>query len=526
MPVITLPFTATEAQMPAITNSAERKALGGARAGGKSASLGGKASNDAAQSPGLEFVMMRADLADFKKSTLPQLMKFLPKGTYREGEVKNQFKQHSTDHYIDVDTVVPGYPCRIWYVEGKDPGSLKSSNLARVYVDEGEEVPFATWMNAVGSIRAAYPQELWDKINPITGEEFGQFPAYEACVATNPAPCWIADLFPVMPDEQALWQRLYADDPFFDPVRSPNKDYPDKWLDSNYLYVPFLAKDNPHNPPGYFEQLIEDYKHDPVLLARNVWGRWDIQLTGMVYSLQREHRWYSDELGKRLWLPNHPVVLGIDPSNGAGTYACVVLQFVGNRVYQIDEWGGEEEQGSDENLIAWLNAQPWRKEIQDVIVDSAKKDTITRLRLNGLPARACLRKEVTAQINAVKAAMFIDPALGYAHYLMDEARCPRTREEFGKRAYQQPSTRNPDRRVPEQPVKAWDHFLNALEYAILDKMPVAGATGGRYRKSVRQVNGRFQGRSRTLDANYKYYEDLDTIDAARYNHGYRPPVRR
>lgn len=517
MPKISLPFSATEAQLPAVTSSAERKCLGGARGGGKSASLGGKAATSAVLNPGCEYVMMRADLADFKKSTLIELEKFLPRG---------QYTHHKTNSVIEVQTIVPGFPSRIWYVEGKDPGSIKSSNLAGVYVDEGEEVPFATWMNATGSIRASYPKEIWGKINPVTGREFGKHPPFEGVVATNPAPCWIADLFPVLDEELGLFRTLEAADPFFDPVRSPSKDYPDKQIDSNFLYVPFLARDNPYNPPGYWEQLIEDYKHDPVLLARNVYGRWDISMQGLVYQLQREHRWYSEVPGKRLWLPNHPVVVGVDPSNGAGTYAAVILQFVNGRVFQIDEWGGSEGQ-IDEDFRDWLHAQPYAKDVQDVIVDSAKADTIERLRRLGLPARPCLRKEVTGQINALKAAMFIDPAKGYAPYVMDEARCPKTRDEFAKRVYKKPSDRNPDLRVSEQPVKAHDHFLNALEYVVFDKMPVAGATGGQYRKAVRQVpGGRFQGRSFTTDRNYRYFEDLNTLDGPRYNHLYRPAARR
>jgi hypothetical protein len=515
MPVINLPFTTTAAQEPAFTHSAERKCLGGARAGGKSASIGGKAANNAVLNPGCEYVLMRADLADLKKSTLLELEKFLPKG---------QYKHHKTDHYYEVQTTVPGFPSRIWYVEGKDPGSIKSSNLSGLYVDEGDEVPFATWMNATGSIRGAYPREIWDKVNPVTGHEFGEFPAHEAAVATNPAPCWIADIFPVMEDEQPLWWSEYRKDRFFDPVRSPNKDYQDKLLDSNYLYVPFLAKDNPYNPEGYWEQLIEDYKHDPVLLARNVYGRWDISMQGLVYQLQREHRWYTDQVGKRLWVPNEPVVLGIDPSNGAGTYACVAVQFINGRIFQIDEWGRDG--GIDEDLANWLQAQPWKNDIKDVIVDSAKPDSITRLRLLGLPARKCRGKDVDAQVNAVKAAMFIDPGKGYAAYLMDEARCPRTREEFGKRSYRKPSDRVDGLRVPEQPVKAFDHYLNALEYVVFDKMPVPNRTGGLYREAVRQVNGVFKGRSRTTDANYKYHEDLNTTDGPRYNHLYRPPAPR
>lgn len=511
MATLDFPFTATEKQLPAVLSSAENNLLGGARGGGKSAGLGGIGVNYAYSWPGVTIVAMRADLADFKATTLVQIEKMLPSD-------KSRWRHHKTDHYIDIQSVVPHHWSRILYVEGKDPNNLKSGNIAMILGDEAEEIPFATFMHLSGGLRQTLPPDVWDKTNPLTGREFGQVPPYLTYLASNPAPCWLMDLFPVLDEEREAWDAAYAEDPYFEPFPSPSGDFRDKLLDPDYAFFPYLASDNPYNPQGYFDRLVRMYRHDPVLLARNVYGRWDISMEGLVYQLLKVHRWYSPTPGDRLWKPGAPVVLGIDPSNGAGTYACVVVQFIGDRVMQIDEWGGEGARGSDENLIEWLHAQPWAGDIADAVVDSAKADSITRLRLNGLPARPCARKEVTAQINAVKAALTVDPAKGYAPYILDEARCPRTREEFGKRVYRKASQANPDLRVPEQPVKAHDHFLNALEYLVLDKMPVVGVIGGRYRKPGRQALGQrgFRGRP---------YQDLLGGFPLNAN-GYRAPSRQ
>ncbi len=509
---ITFPFEPTPAQYPALTNSAEYKLLGGARGGGKSASIGGILATVASTNPGINYVLMRADLQDLKKSTLLELFKFLPKDRYR---------YNINGGYVEVQTIVPGYPSTIWLAEGKDPNSIKSSNIGGVFADEADEIPRLTWTNATASVRASYPEELWGKTNPIAGQPFGQFPAYYKVAGSNPAPCWLEDIFPVQDIEQRAYREAFEQDPYFAPFASPYRDYDGKQIDADYLYVPLLAKDNPYNPPGYFEQLIADYGHDPVLLARNVYGRWDVSMEGLVYSLLKEHRWSNDDPDnptKRLLIPNHPVVLGIDPSNGSGTYACVVLQFVNGRVYQVDEWG--QEGGMDEDLADWLHGQPFANQITDAVADHAKPDSVKRLRALGIPARPCRAKEVVSQINSVKALLKVDPGTGKAAYLMDEARCPRTRREFGKRSYRKVTQedRQDGKRSPEQPVKAWDHFLNALEYVVHDKLPVASkGMGARYRQPERQA-GRFRGRPNAA---------TETREGTpyQYSNGYRAPAR-
>lgn len=506
MEAISLPFVATPAQIPGLLSSAENALYGGARGGGKSASLAGDAVNFAHTNPGLDIVAMRADLSDFKKTTLLEILKFLPD--------KEHFKHHLTENYILIRSVVPDIWSRIWYIEGKDPNSLKSGNIAAIYGDEAEEIPFATATHLAGGLRQAYPPEIWGRTNPLTGREFGQFPAYRVRWASNPAPCWLADVFPVLPQELALYQSKYAEDKYFLPFDSPHATGTrKKQIDPDYAFFPFTAKDNPHTGPDYFARLVRMYQHDEVLLKRNVYGIWDTTMKGLVYQLLREHRWNSTEVGKRLYVPDTPVVLGIDPSNGAGTYACVVLQFVGDRVLQVDEWA--KEGGSDEQLADWLHHQPYANAIVDAIHDSALPATGTRLRSLGIPARPCQRKDIMAQINALRAIMAVDPAKGYAPYMMDEARCPRTREEMGKRAFRKEAV---DGVAPsETPPRGWDDACKALEYAVMEKMPALAASG-RYRKPER--SGVFHGRRPQDFGNplstkhdHRYHEREDEIDS-------------
>ena len=510
MPRITMPWEPSPPQIPVIVSSAANCLCGGARGGGKTDLLGGLAVEIARNVPDAEVVAMRADLDDFRATTLKAILQYIPP------EILIQ--HHVTEQYIKIQSVVPGYPSTILYKEGKDPGSLLSANLTALIGDEAFEIPRSTIANISGALRRPIPRPLWDKKMPGTNVEFGRFPAFRVILASNPAPCWLMDEYPVRQAELDRWRR-----------GEWGVTEEGKRIDPDYAYFPFTAKDNPHLPPGYYEKLIRDYEHDPVLLARYVYGVWDATMEGLVYQLEREHRWNSNDLRegkvKRLLIPNHPVVLGIDPSNGAGVYACVMLQFYEGRVYQVDEWGRQG--GIDEDLIDYLQSQPYANDITEAICDSAKPDSITRLRHLGLPARGCQRKDVVGQINAVRAAMRVDPATGRAAYLMDEARCPRTREEFGKRAYRRPDQGNPDRRVAEQPIKAFDHFLNALEYVIVEKLPVAGVhLGLAYRDPVIQTGGKFSG-LRPHDAAARGLDPLDRRPSRtpRYAGGYRAPLR-
>lgn len=473
MPDFDLRWRPQAHQEPVLTSTAENILVGGMRGGSKTNTLAGITATFARNHPGVEIVLLREDLEDLKKTTLRELLKILPADP-------RQMRHHQTDKYIDVRSVIPHIWSRVWYVEGKDPQSLLSSNIAMIVADEADKVPQVTITHLRGALRQAYPQEIWDKTNPLTGREFGEFPPYHTVLGSNPAPCWLMDEFPVTRREQAWWAAARW---------GPSPDDARKLLDPDWAYFPMSAKDNAYNPPGYWERIVATYRHDPILLARYAYGVWEVAIQGLVYTLERHHRWNGRAPGDRLYRRDVPVVLGVDPSNGAGTYAAVVCQIIDGRCHQVDEWA--KEAGMDEDLADWLGQQPYADDVSDVVADSAKPDSIKRLRRLGLPARKCRRKEVIAQINALRALMQVEAIDQRPGYIMDEARCPRTKEEFGKRAYAAPNRLDPDLRVPERPVKKYDHCLNALEYLVVDKLPVARAGGRLYRDPVQEVGRKF-----------------------------------
>lgn len=475
-----LPFVPTAEQLPASESTAENKCVGGQRGGGKTAWLGGKIVNSAYANPFCDFVALRADRSDFIKTTLKQIEKFLP------GVERTDWVHNKTDSFIKVRSCLRQYWSTIWYVEGKDPNSFKGGNIAGVYGDEADEIPYATIAHLSGSLRQGYPEDIWHRISPITGQPFGQFPPYEVAMATNPSPSWIMDRFPVYPEEHVAYAEAIAADDYFRAFPSPVTD--GKLIDADYAYFPFKAAGNTHNPPGYVERLRRMYAGDPVLLARMVDGLWDATMEGLVYRLTRAHRWYSADPSARLWQPDVPVVLGIDPSNGAGFYAVMVLQFVGNRVFVVDEWAREA--GMDEEFVAWFRLQPYAGDCIDAVVDNALPVTVRRLRELGIPARPCGRKDVIGQINAVRAAMEVDETTGEAGLVIDEARCPRLRDEMSRRIYRKPNIAGDP--VSPQPPRGWDDCCKALEYPIVERMPTR-AGGLSYRKPATQAR-HFRGR--------------------------------
>lgn len=189
-------------------------------------------------------------------------------------------------------------------------------------------------------------------------------------------------------------------------------------------------------------------------------GLW-VSAEGTVYQLQAAH------LGDDLWVPEKPTQLTVDPSNGSGPYAALVIQQVGHRVLVVDEF--YEVGGTDEDLVEWLIASPYRKKLTRVVSDPAKPDTIKRLtRLIGVRAHAKQgKKDITAQIAAVKSLLKIDPVTREANLVIDR-RCTFLQDEFATRVWKKPPPSSADRNVPEVPEDANDHLLNALEYWTTD----------------------------------------------------------
>lgn len=193
-------------------------------------------------------------------------------------------------------------------------------------------------------------------------------------------------------------------------------------------------------------------------------GEW-VSAEGTVYQLLPEH------LGDNLLVMGKPVTLAIDPSNGAGPYACLVLQEIGERVLVVDEF--YRVGAMDEDLADWLRAKPYWDQISDGISDPAKPDTIARLsRHLHRPVRAKEgRKDIVAQINAVKSLLALDPVTKRAPLVVDRDRCPMLVDEFANYAWRRPPAGTPDRNVSDVPEDAHNHCLDALAYWTTVKRP-------------------------------------------------------
>jgi hypothetical protein len=202
-------------------------------------------------------------------------------------------------------------------------------------------------------------------------------------------------------------------------------------------------------------------------------GLW-VSAEGTVYELKDAH------LGDDLFQPDKPTQLAVDPSNGSGPYAALVLQQVGQRVLVVGEFylvGG-----MDEDLRDWLLASPYLARLTKVVCDPAKQDTIKRLRamLKVHVQAKEGRKDITAQISAVKSLMVVDPQTKQAPLVIDRGNCPMLLDEFSQYRWKQPAggrairtERARDAQTGEmvsvpiyddEPEDAHNHCLDALAY--------------------------------------------------------------
>jgi PBSX family phage terminase large subunit len=456
-----LKYHPTEKQMPFAMSSATYKLGGGARGGGKTYSLAGIGVALSMQFPGNKGFAGRRDMDAFRNTTLDEILQHIPKGLCREPCPNKTEKIIRIVTPRSLETGSEEWDSLIYYGELKDPNSLLSGNLGWFLIDEAFEVPKLAFDHLSGTLRHKLPD--------------GSVPAYHGLLASNPSPGWLMDVFPVLDDEIALYNSLtndYEDRWLSQP--SPHADkFQQKRIKFDYAYFPFLAEDNPYLPHGYVQRLIDAYKDDPIMLARYVYGRWDVSMAGLIYQLLSVHRWNPRKPGQRLYMPGQPVMLGIDPSNGSGSYAAVVVQTWRDRIYVVDEY--KQKGGTDDNFVDWLHAQPYANSIVDAVSDSARPDTLKRLRLMGIPARGAGLKDQIAQINALADMLRVDPSVGHARMLLDEAYTPQLIREFGLYQWKTPKPGEP---TAEVPLKRNDDAINALQYLVRARWPVARVLTG------------------------------------------------
>lgn len=447
-------FKPTRKQAPFVQANARYKLGGGARGGGKTYSLAGMAVALSTQYPGNKGFAGRRDMDAFRNTTLSDILAQIPRGLCREPCPNKTEKVITIATPRSLETGDSQYDSKIFYGELKDPDSMLSGNLGWFLIDEAFEVPKLSFDHLAGTLRHILPD--------------GKIPPYYGLLASNPSPGWLMDVFPVMDEEQELYNQLVAEyGDMWMPQLPPTKDrFPNKTVNYDYAYFPFLAEDNPHLPDGYVENLIQTYKDDPVLLARYVYGRWDVSMAGLIYQLQAVHRWNPRKMGQRLYMPGQPVMVGIDPSNGSGHYAATFWQAWRDRLYVVAEY--KVKGANDDDFIDWLSPQPFAQSIVDAVSDSARPDTVKRLRLMGLPARHSGRKDQNISINALGSLFRIDPAKGYARILIDESQAPQFVRELGLYQWQTPKAGQPTKEVP---LKRNDDLINSAQYLAVARWP-------------------------------------------------------
>jgi hypothetical protein len=436
------------AQERVALSPARYKLIGGAMGGGKTLDLAVEAIDLLISYPGNVGFMGRNDLQDLKKTTLREFLKRLPPSLL--------IQHHQTEGWVDLESSDPRYPSRLYYGELKDPDSLLSMNLGFFIVDEAFEVGRYAFRNLASRLRHILPN--------------GEYPYYCGLLGSNPAPCWLMDLFPVLPEQQAE-------------VKSGT------WNKPQYAYFPMTMFDNPFLPPGYVAEQEALYADDPVLYDRFVKGVWSGMLQGLVYDLRPWHRWSRTSSSERLWRPGLPVELAVDPSGGSAPYAVNVIQQVGPYVCIVDQF--YEEGASDEDVFDWLKAKPFgqRSNIADIIIDPAARSSINKWQQHGFPARGLTRqKEIRGQILGVKGLMRRNPASGYSSLLIDEDYCPYLINEFGLYSYSKltDTKRAEGDRSPERPEDKHNHAINALEYWTLEKRVISDNAGQQRKKSTRR----------------------------------------
>lgn len=436
---IELGYTPTPKQAVAHRAGNRYKCCGGGKGGGKTSLGAGEAWDLLVCNPGNVGFIGRSDLEDLRRTTLKEFF------AQDRGLI---LQHHQTQMWIDVATVDPRYPSRLYYGELKDPDSQLGQNLGFYIVDEAHEIPLRSWQNLADCLRLRLPD--------------GTFPPFHGLALANPNPCWLMDLFPVRRNQQ-------------------REQRDGTWHDPRHGYFPFLALDNPHLPPDYWPNLQAQYKNDPVMYNRMCLGIWDEMAEGLVYPFRPYHRWKAPA-GRfvRLWRPGTPVSLAIDPSGGAAPYAILAIQEVGRYVCVIDCFYNTREGNSDEDAIDWLKSRPWHDDIADGVCDPAARQSIDRFQRWGYPIRGMqAKKDIRGQILGVKALMRQDPATGFANLLIDENYCQPLCTEFGLYSYARltDTQRQEGKVAPEMPEDKNNHAINALEYWTRDKRPTAHGGG-------------------------------------------------
>ena len=251
-------------------NNARFILFGGARGGGKTGALAQKMKSVMLSWPGVEILTLRKDLSDLKRTTMKEFIKVTPKefldpkygGQWHRGENWIRYPNGSIN----------------WFGEAKDWESYKGMNLAKIFIDEADEVEEAAITDLQGALRWTTGKGICDRAYcKALGEyarEHPTHPMYQTIMACNPSPGW-------------LKHRFYV--PWKEGHQRPD-----------HSYVPATAFDNPWLPPSFIPDLmahntatwVQNFIHGDWSAFENmVWPRWNRAI----------HRWRGGPVSREMF---------------------------------------------------------------------------------------------------------------------------------------------------------------------------------------------------------------------------------
>jgi phage terminase large subunit len=242
-------YLPTATQAIAHRSKARYKLFGGAMGGGKTRWLCEEAKDLSLRYPGNRGVMCRWHLADFKNSTLKTLLECFPPDII-------------SGHNLAEHTITLINGSEIIYMgmsEEENVSKIKSMEVGWFAIDEASEVPRETFLLFQSRLR----RRLFN----------GEFPPFHGLLATNPADCWLKDVFVLAQGGR------------------------------DYCFVPSLPKDNPYLPKDYEKKLRESYPEDWV--RRFLEGSWEELTTG---DMVIPGEWIRRAINREIEIENKRVV--------------------------------------------------------------------------------------------------------------------------------------------------------------------------------------------------------------------------
>ncbi len=314
--VITSDYIPNPTQARAHAAAQTYKLFGGARGGGKTVWLVHEANRLSLQYPGNIGFMGRYQRSDFKRTTLQELLKIIPKELVKSHNQSEGFLEYvngSVIHYAGLS-------------EQEGVSKLKSLNLGWYAWDEASEIPHECFLMIEPAMRHTLPD--------------GIKPPYFRLFATNPRDCWLVDLF--------FKEGINQPYTFYDTKRREERTV-NLIVTPTTIYVPSLPRDNPHLPDNFEENLRKFYPDDYVKVYLE--GDWGANLEGL---LLLKSNWVRAAVNREITIEDRPA-LGCDVARSEQGDETVISYGIGNSLISQDCRRGQSITETAGKLIAMSN---------------------------------------------------------------------------------------------------------------------------------------------------------------------------